>query len=288
MSETQTAVAPYQAKIATLRELFDRAKPEIEKVVPRHLSTDKLLKVALVAAGRNPMLLQCTPQSILQGVMTAAQLGLDVGGLLGSAYLVPYKNNKKNPPTYEAQMIVGYRGMIDLARRSGKVLDIDAHTVHAGDKFELSFGTAPNILHVPKLDGPAGPVIGAYAIAFIRDGSPHAEFMTLEQLEAIRKRSRASDSGPWQTDREEMQRKTVVRRLAKYLPLSAEDQLTRAMEIEDRAESGAAIVDVDLGAGTSETFELADDETAAIDTTEAKTAVENLKETVKAKQGTLA
>jgi recombination protein RecT len=231
------SVTVYQQRLDQLRDLFKRAEADIAKVIPKHLTAEKLLKIALVAAGRNPLLLQCTPASVLQGVMQAAQLGLDVGGVTGSAYLVPYRNNKKGG-RYEAQMIPGYRGLIDLARRSGRVLGIEAHVVHKGDEFELMFGSEPKLVHRPKLDGPAGEVIGAYAVAFIRDGNPQTEFMTLEQLEGIRKRSRASDNGPWVTDREEMQRKTAVRRLAKYLPLSPEDQLAKAIEIEDRAESG--------------------------------------------------
>ncbi len=222
---SDTALAKRQDSLKTL---LDRARPSLAAVLPKHLNPDKLIKVALVATSRTPALLQCTPTSVLQAVMTASQLGLEPGGVLGSAYLVPYKS--------ECQLVIGYRGLIDLARRSGKIASVEAHVVYANDKFTIRHGLTPALEHEPNLAGEPGDVVAAYAIARLHDGSTQVEVMTRKQLDAIRTRSRAGNSGPWATDTDEMYRKTVVKRLCKYLPLSVE--LASAIEADNRAESG--------------------------------------------------
>lgn len=227
--------------IDTLRDLLEKAKASMAMVVPKHVTPERLIKLALVAASRNPTLLQCAPTSIVQGVMTAAQLGLDCGGVLGSAYLVPYKNNKTGK--YEAQLIVGYRGLVDLARRSGEIESIEAHVVHQEDTFEVAFGLEPVLLHRPNLTGEdPGPLVLVYAIARLKGGGRQVEVMTRAEIDRIRNRSRAGNSGPWVTDYEEMARKTVVRRLCKYLPLSPE--MAEALTIEDRSEGGVPPIEL--------------------------------------------
>jgi recombination protein RecT len=230
-------------RMENLRTMLEKAKGSMAMVVPRHVTPERLIKLALVAASRTPRLLECTPESIVQGVMSAAQLGLDVGGVLGSAYLVPYKN--RNTSRYEAQFIPGYRGLIDLARRSGSIESIEARVVKEKDIFEFEYGLFPKLRHVPTSAADTGATTYAYAIAKLKDGGLQVEVMTRAQLDGIRGRSRAKDDGPWVTDTDEMCRKTVVRRLFKYLPVSVE--LATALEIEDRAEQGLpAAIDVDL------------------------------------------
>lgn len=215
--------------IDNLKDLLDRAMPAIKSVIPSYLDPYRLLQVALVAASRSSKLLQCTPESFLQSVMQAAELGLEAGGPLGHAYLVPFKN--KHTGKLDCQLIVGYKGYIDLAHDNGQ--EIEARVVREKDQFRMSFGTSPELFHSPSLEADPGPVIGAYAIAKIKDAEPKVEWMSLAQLEAIRKRSKSPDEGPYATDREEMYRKAPVRRIQKYLDLSPRQR--KAMEYDREA-----------------------------------------------------
>ena len=217
-------------------------------LLPKHLNIERMSRIAIQACQRNPALLECTQASILLCLISAAQLGLEPGGLMGSAYLVPFKNTDTGKT--EAVLIPGYRGLIDLARRSGEIAKIEARIVMDGDTFEVDYG-AGTITHRPAIkrltsgdeEIPAeatGPVpegfIGAYAIATFKDGRTQIEFMDAVDVDRIRKRSKASKNGPWVTDYLEMARKTTVRRLSKYLPLSPE--LAGTLAMEDAAEGG--------------------------------------------------
>ena len=132
--------------------------------------------------------------------------------------------------------MIGYRGMLDLARRSGAIVNIDARVVFAADEFDLLYGTETRILHKPKLSGDRGGVIGVYAVAQLQGGGSQVEYMSVEQVFAVRDASKAKDDGPWKTHFEEMAKKTVVRRLFKYLPVSVE-ALT-AVGLDERADAG--------------------------------------------------
>jgi len=230
------------SRMTSLKTLLEGQRASIQAVLPRHLSAERILKVALVAASRNPLLLECDAMSILRSVMSSSQLGLEPDGPLGSAYLVPFKNKNGR---MEAQLIVGYRGMIDLARRSGQIVSIEAHVVREKDKFECSFGLEPRLVHVPDWSDDPGKQIAVYAVAKLKDGGVQAEVMTKHEVDAIRKRSRAGNFGPWVTDYEEMSRKTVVKRLAKYLPISVE--LSQALEVDNATDTGElAVMDVEI------------------------------------------
>jgi len=202
----------------------------VKSIAPRHLSPDRLARMALTAASRNPRLLQATQGSVLKSVIEASTLGLDCSGLLGQGYLVPYKNGKlsdqMNRPVYEAQFQAGYLGLCDLARRSGEVLDIRAVAVYEGDEFDYEEGLKPFIKHKPLRDPDAIPngksIRYVYAVADLKAGLQKQKVMTRGQVEAIRKRSRAANEGPWVTDYEAMALKTVTRQLLKWLPLSPE------------------------------------------------------------------
>jgi len=229
-----------QDKIKTFGELLEKRKDAFAKILPRHMNPDRLIKVALLAMSRQPLLLSCTQLSLMQSMMAAAQLGLEPDGVLGSAYLVPYKNNKTG--NYEAQLIPGYRGLIDLARRSGQIARIEAHVIREKDEFDFAFGLEMRLSHKPHFPDDAGQIIGAYALAELKDGSKQVEVMSRADIDAIRNRSKAKDHGPWATDYSEMARKTVVRRLIKYLPLSVE--LATAVELDNRAELGTGTLDL--------------------------------------------
>lgn len=219
-------------KIDTMRDLLIRAKPKFLDVLPRHLDADKIVRMALFAVTQSSYLLACTPQSILTSVMRACALGLDVGGVTGHAYLVPFKNT--------AQLVVGYKGYIELATRSGRVASVEARAVYQGDDFEYELGLTPILKHRPKVVDPKPEnLTHAYAIARLRDGGALFEVLNRAQVEGRRLRSAAVKAGrptPWQTDYEAMARKTPVRALASYLPQSPE--LAGALELDRRADEG--------------------------------------------------
>jgi recombination protein RecT len=226
------------------KEMKAKILEAIPATIARYLTPERVVKITLMAMNRSPDLLQCTVKSILRSVIESVSLGLEPsGGVLGHAYLVPFNNTKTGEK--EAMLIIGYRGMIDLARRSGEIVSVEAHVVHERDFFEIEFGRDPKLVHRPCLTDDPGQVIAGYAVAEFRGGAKHCEFMTRAQIDAIRNRSRAKNSGPWITDYEEMARKTVVRRAAKYWPLSIE--LTKALDLEDAAEQGITSSSYDDG-----------------------------------------
>lgn len=219
---------PQQALYAELT----RHKEQIQLSIPKgtKLTAEKIISVLMNATGRNESLLKCTPISIVRAVKQAAELGLEIAGPLGEAYLVPFKRRWKDEhgnwrEQSEAQFIMGYRGIIALATRTRAVKTISARVVHENDVFDVNLAEE-TIVHKPNLKNPGG-VCAAYAIAVLGEGLKKVEVMSVDQLEEIRKRSKTYDDqtgisdGPWRTDYEEMCRKTVVRRLGKYLGLSA-------------------------------------------------------------------
>lgn len=228
-TQQQTAIAKVDPRQASLKDLFERSRGAIAQVVPRHLTADRILKVTLSATARTPKLLECSQTSILQSVMQAAQLGLEPGGPLGHAYLVPFKNKG----AMECTMIVGYKGLIDLARRSGQIDSIEARIVCERDKFKISYGLVQVLEHEPFMDGHPGKIVAVYAIARIKNSLPQVEMMTRDQVDAIMAMSKTAGNqdGPWAMHFDEMARKTVVRRICKYLPLSVE--LATAIEAEE-------------------------------------------------------
>jgi len=229
----------------------------VRRILPKHLDPERMCRMVLAAASRNPTLLSCTQGSLLKGVIEASTLGLDCGGLLGRGYLVPFKNGRlsreQGATVYEAQFIPGYLGLCDLARRSGEVVKIEAKAVYDSDEFEYEEGLDPKLRHVPshdpqarreagvvKEDGNwkdpgrfAGNLRWVYAIAEYANGTRQFLVMSVAEVETHRLRSRAAGSGPWVTDYEAMALKTVTRGLCKWLPQSPD--LARALEIEDAA-----------------------------------------------------
>lgn len=232
MSASQ--IVPFKEKVASVQWLLLQNKSAIQSILPKHITIDRLLKVVNLVIRRNPKLLDCTPQSLMGAVMEAASLGLEPG-ILGQAYFVPFKNSKTGK--LDVQLIAGYKGLIQLCRNTGELSTLTAQAVYQADKFEVAFGTDPSITHVPSEDANPGPLRAVYAVARLKDGSVQSDVMFKRDIEKIRKRSRSADGGPWVTDYEEMAKKTVVRRLAKYLPASTE-KMQRLVELDEQAEAG--------------------------------------------------
>lgn len=221
-------------RASTINAYLEKMKPQIALALPKAMSADRLARIALTSIRTTPKLLECSVESLMGAVMLAAQLGLEPGPL-GHAYLVPYKS--------EATLIIGYRGMIDLARRSDQIVSIAAHVVHEHDEFEFTYGLEENLVHKPAWQNPGVPV-GAYMVAKLKDGGHVIEVMSLEEIEAVRARSKSPNSGPWVTDWEQMARKTVIRRGAKYLPLSIESQRAIAQDETVKVEIAPDMQDV--------------------------------------------
>lgn len=225
MSNTSQALqrreSALQRKQGSLAQAIEKMKPEIARALPKHLDPDRVARIATTVMRRTPKLADCTQDSFLGALMTCAQLGLEPGPL-GHAYLVPYKQ--------ECTFIVGYRGMIELARRSGQVKQVYAKVVRQGDEFEYSFGLEPTLTHKPAGDIDRD-ITHAYAVLHLRDGVEF-EVMTRAEIERVRARSRAAQDGPWVTDFAEMAKKTVLRRLLKTAPMSVEYHT--AMAVDER------------------------------------------------------
>lgn len=249
---------------------------EMARALPKHVTPDRMARVALTALKQNPQLMDCTPASFLGCIMQCAQLGLEPGTPLGHAYLIPYR--VKGTPT--CTLIIGYQGMLDLARRSGQVASVWAYPVYSGDRFVVRYGLAPTVEHEPALDGDRSPkaLTHVYAAAKLRDSdTPVFVVLTRAEVEAFRKRG-ASGRGvstPWDSDFAAMAIKTAVRQLFKWLPKSIE--LARAAVLDEAPETGRSQIAVmDEGvrdALTRQGHELPEDTGEVLDVAEVPGAI---------------
>jgi recombination protein RecT len=182
------------------------------------LTPERFTRITLSALSSNPTLQQCSPKSFLGAMMTAAQLGMEPNTPLGQAYLIPYKNHGN----LECQFQLGYKGLIDLAYRSGQVSTISAQTVYANDEFVYEMGLEPKLKHVPARSDRGDPV-AFYAVFRTKDGGYGFEVMSVEDVRTHARRfSKAFGSGPWHTNFEEMAKKTVLKKALKYAPLKSD------------------------------------------------------------------
>lgn len=194
--------------------------PAIESVLPKHVTADRMTRIALNVIRTNPKLLACDINSLMGGVMEAAKLGLEPG-LMGQCYLIPFENRKQQ--RVEAQFIIGYKGLIDLVRRSGQVSTIEARTVYENDEFDYSYGLDDKLTHKPALKDKGAP-IAYYAIAKMKDGGYSFLVMSHQEAEQYRdKYAKSKNYGPWKDEFDAMARKSVLRQLIKYLPISVEN-----------------------------------------------------------------
>lgn len=221
--QTKTNEVANQQKQPTIDDYLKKMAPAMAEALPKHMDIDRLSRLAMTTIRTTPALKNADMGSLLGAVMQAAQLGLEPG-LMGHCYLLPFQNRKKG--ITEVQFIIGYKGMIDLARRSGHIKSIYAHAVYSNDEFEYELGLESKLIHKPTMDEDKGEFIGAYAVAHFKDGGYQFEFMSKADIEKRKGRSKSGNSSysPWATDYEEMAKKTVVRHMWKYLPISVEVQ----------------------------------------------------------------
>lgn len=218
--------------VGTIQAMLEKNKSQITAALPKHVTAERMIRVVVTSLRRVPALMQCNQASLVSCIFQAAQLGLEVDNGLGHAYLIPFGK--------ECTLIVGFKGMIDLARRSGQVSTIKAVAVHEGDHFEHIEGLEPNIIHRPKTDSHKNPITHVYAVCKLRDGGTQFEVMSIGQVKEIQSKSRSGKSGPWIQHFEEMAKKTVIRRLFKMLPTSVEIQ--RAVAIDEQQDAGISQV----------------------------------------------
>lgn len=216
--------APPIKKEDTIFDLIEKSKSQMALAIPNSMSVDRLARVFVTELRRNPKLMECSKMSLMSCMMQTAQLGLEVG-VIGQSYLVPFKG--------ECTLIVGWKGLVALALRSGRVKSMFAACVYEDDEFSFEFGTEAHLRHTPKFDG-TGKMIAVYSVATLDDGSKQFDVMSTQEVEAIKRRSKTSSSGPWQTDYAEMAKKSIIRRFCKILPVSTEAQeLAANDELED-------------------------------------------------------
>lgn len=223
------------------------------EILPATLPPERMVRLALSSLSTNSSLMRCDINTIRFGIFEAARLGLEIGGPLGQAYLTPRKG--------KAVLVLGYRGMIDIAIRTGLVNAISAEVVRSGDKFSFEYGTQRKLRHVPVGD-PDADITHAYAIADMPNGTHIFHVLSRKEIDRIRLRSDAGEKSPWATDFAEMARKTVLRNLFKFLPTTPaiRDIVTR----QNDPESTPNVVNIDAKSDRVIDGEIIDPETGEI------------------------
>lgn len=243
--EPQVVIDP----IKQLRQLVGKLEPFFKQAFPRSVGLDpqRFVRVCInaIESDDSGKLLQCSPGSIARSLLHSAEVGLEPGGALGHAYLIPYWN--KDRGVYEAQFQIGVWGLIALARRSGDILDVWARCVYEGDFFEEHGGSEPKLIHRPQpFAADDRGCLGAYACAKLKDGT--VNWITVSEADCQRARSMNRGKSPaWDVWPDEMRKKVAIRRGSKTWPKSIEDTeaWAQALAIED----GAARLRPDLAEG---------------------------------------
>jgi len=200
------------AKTNDLRSIItsDKMKQQFAAALPHHLTPDRFCRIALTALTRTPKLADCTQESLMRCLLDLSAYGIEPDGR--RAHLIPYGN--------QCTLILDWKGLAELAMRSGIIAKLHADIVCENDVFEYNMGEV--VQHKIDFRSPRGAMYAAYAMAVTKDGPVFVAVLNKDEIDGIRKRSKSGNSGPWQTDYNEMAKKTAFRRLAKWLPLSAE------------------------------------------------------------------
>lgn len=227
---------------------------KIRQIIPAHLNPERLLRVFAMAVYKTPKLAECDPVSLLGAMMACASFGLEPNTPLGHAYLIPFEKKKKEGAQWvteriDVNLIIGYRGLIDLARRSGDLVSLHADVVYEGDDFSFEYGSNMHLRHVPKGSREGRKAIYCYAHASLKDGQafevlPNEEVLRVRDnaeayKSAVRMKnnsnSRAYETSPWVAYEHEMKAKTMIRRLSKMLPMSIE--FANAVALDNMSEA---------------------------------------------------
>ena len=229
-----TAVAEKKQK--TIFDVIQAGAKQFATALPKHVNSERFVRIAITTIRQNPKLAKCSQESLLGALMVSAQLGLEPG-TLGQCYLIPFENKKAG--TVECQFQIGYKGLIELLRRSGQLSDIYSYTVYENDDFNIEYGLSRTLVHKPNFTD-RGEIKGFYAVAILKDGAKAFEYMTKDEVihheEKYRKGSYKNDV--WNKNFEEMAQKTVAKKLLKWLPVSVE-----FLEMASKDEKSFKVVD---------------------------------------------
>lgn len=265
-------VQPTGQEASRIQDLLQSPKTvqRFQQLVPRHLNPERMLRVMAQAVYKTPKLAECEPMTLLGSMMACASFGLEPNTPLGHAYLIPFEKRRKQGNEWvtervDVNLIIGYRGFIDLARRSGNLVSIHADVVYGAygdmpaDEFSFEYGSNMHLRHVPIGDNQGRPPIWAYAHASLKDGQafealPYARVLRIRdnsqgfqaalaaKQEAERNpnksgwKMRSFDSSPWVAHEHEMAAKTMIRRLSKALPMSIE--FANAVQLDAMSDTG--------------------------------------------------
>lgn len=214
--ETTGAVAE-KKKSKTIFDIIKAGEKQFAAALPKHLNSERFTRIAITTVRQNPKLAECNAESLLGSLMTIAQLGLEPG-VLGQCYLIPYGT--------ECQFQLGYKGMIELLRRTGQLSDIYAYTVYSNDEFILEYGLNRTLKHIPAFTNPdgRGETVGFYSVAILKDGTRAFEYMTKQEIISHEEKYRKGKykNSVWEKNFEEMALKTVTKKMLKWLPISIE------------------------------------------------------------------
>lgn len=238
------------AEPKTLKDYVLQCQDQIAKALPRVITPERFTRIALTALSSNPNLAKCERNSFLGALFNAAQLGLEPNSPLQQAFLIPYNNTKKG--ITECQFQIGYKGLLDLAYRSGEFASIYAQTVYENDTFDYSYGLDPTLTHKPTM-GERGEPICYYAVFKLKNGG--SSFVVMSKEDALRhakKYSKTFNAGPWQSDFDSMAKKTCLKQLLKYAPIRS-DFITAAETTDNNTavynEVSQEVVTIDADTG---------------------------------------
>ena len=210
-------------KPASIKDLIKSYEGQFAKALPSVMTPERFARIATTAVTQNPDLAKCTPSSFMGALLQACQLGLEPNTPLGQAYLIPYNNGRAG--NKECQFQIGYKGLIELAHRSGELKSIESHVVYNNDVFEFEYGLEPKLKHIPTQEADKGDVVWVYAVYHLVNGGYGFEVMSKADINAHRNKfSKAKNSPAWTNSWDEMAKKTVVKKALKYAPLKSDFQ----------------------------------------------------------------
>jgi recombination protein RecT len=220
---------------------FSKYIPAISKILPTHMSLDRFQRVATLSILNDPNLLNCDIRSLCGAIAESAILGLEVGNGLNHAYLIPYGKT--------VQFMPSYKGYIEVSSRSGKTKFIKAHCVYKDDVFEYSLGFEESLIHKPSItvDRCEDNIVGVYSLAELTDGTRYIEYMSKSQIDKIKSASKtiSKPASPWNKYYGQMARKSVIRRMFNYIPITPE--IADIIDADEKAREGkqdnAAIIE---------------------------------------------
>lgn len=251
-TQPQAPTKPTGNVLTQVSHLLERFKPQIAAALPKHMTAERLCRIALSSISQTPLLQKCDALTLCGAVVQASILGLEPNSVLGECYLVPYWNTKAN--RYEAQLQVGYKGHCKLARNSGEIAQIDAQAVRTNDEFEFEKGSCQTLRHKWAKDGPRGDLLGFWAGYRIRSGEFSFEYMTHPEILAHRdhyskgafqtergkkvldKDNKPILQGAWLDSPDWMCKKTVLIQALKLAPKSV--MMQTALDLDERADAG--------------------------------------------------